>query len=52
MNNFDPVDERLRPVDKPSLLSSEQRSVLVLLCVDGLTYKQAPAVLGIPGAPS
>ena len=29
-------------------LSEEQRSVLVLVCVDGLTYKEAAAVLGIP----
>jgi RNA polymerase sigma-70 factor (ECF subfamily) len=29
-------------------LSEEQRSVLVLVCVDGLTYKEAAGVLGIP----
>jgi len=28
--------------------SEEQRSVLVLVCVDGLTYKEAAAVLDIP----
>jgi RNA polymerase sigma-70 factor (ECF subfamily) len=29
-------------------LSEEQRSVLMLVCVDGLTYKEAAEVLGIP----
>ncbi len=29
-------------------LSEEQRSVLVLVCVDGLTYKEAATVLAIP----
>jgi RNA polymerase sigma-70 factor (ECF subfamily) len=29
-------------------LSEEQRSVLILVCVDGLTYKEAAEVLGIP----
>ncbi len=29
-------------------LSVEQRTVLVLVCVDGLSYREAAAVLGIP----
>ncbi len=29
-------------------LAEEQRSVLVLVCVDGLTYKETAVVLGIP----
>ncbi len=29
-------------------LPAEQRSVLVLICVDGLSYKEAAEVLGIP----
>lgn len=29
-------------------LPAEQRSVLMLVCVDGLSYKEAAAVLGIP----
>ncbi len=31
-----------------TLLPAEQRTVLMLVCVDGLSYKEAAEVLGIP----